>query len=143
MTAVVHGQRHGAPPSSTDAKQQQPWKAPWPPGDPAAEPTALLGALLASAAPPPERRQLAEAYLERAAAHQRMGRLHHALFDAEEAAAVLPGSAEAARLLGELSAQAAAGLAGGRGEGGGGPAPQGFQSDSDDSDDPLEAFPGV
>ena len=132
VTAVVHGQRRGPPPPSGHA-QQRPEKAAWPAGDPAAEPTVRRGALLASGAPEP--RRLAEAYLERAAAHQRMGRLHHALFDAEEAAAALPGSAEADRLLGALSAQAAADVVGDAAQGGGAAAALSFlQSDSEDSD---------
>lgn len=48
--------------------------------------------------------ELAELYVQRAAAHQRRGRLHHALFDAQEAASLCPSYEAAAQLVAELEA---------------------------------------
>ena len=47
---------------------------------------------------------LAAAYLRRAELHRAAGQLHHALFDAEEALRLQPGSAQAAALVGQLAA---------------------------------------
>ena len=81
-----------------------------------------------------EAQPLAALYAQRAGAHQQAGRLHHARFDAEEAARLCPDWAPARALLGELDGQLArAEAAGGEaGEAEGGDRGGSSSSSSDD-----------
>eukprot|EP00887_Chlorella_sp_A99_P002197 scaffold21.g2197.t1 len=123
VRVVVHGHTRPsrAPPRPSTAAEAGRQQAPDSPhgggGDPVAEVTALLQQLLAghgctggdgSPTHPAQtqerhrKEQLARLYLQRALLQQERGRLHHAMFDCEEALAAEPGCTEAARVAAEL-----------------------------------------
>lgn len=129
VTVVVHGQTQGERPQQPSAAQHAACKGQGPGcSSELRHATEAILALQAGgdAAGAPA---LAAAHVARARLHAAAGQLHHALFDAEEALRLEPGSAEALVLAEELGAAAAgAGVADG--------ARQAAGSSSDD-DDPF------
>ncbi len=126
VTVVVHGQTQGSP-----CEQQQ--RAVFKEGQRAGcQNTDLLAATAeirrlqgggggggssAGASAAAAAIDLAAAHLRRAELHKAAGQLHHALFDAEEALRLEPGSSRAAALIAELEAAAAADERGGSSSG--------------------------
>ncbi|KAL4857029.1 DnaJ [Chlorella vulgaris] len=106
VVAVVHGQTQGRPQQQQShmpcTASSKPASAGSDGNDEVLRATAAFRALAAGGSSSSSSSSLAAAHLARAQLHMAAGQLHHAIFDAEEAAQLHPEQAAAAALVAEL-----------------------------------------